>query len=97
MLNAYSLEQAVNFPTNFHCGELKACPVLVATNFTDLCVSSLAPLGKADNVVLKGVFPGPHAMPSKLITLTNVSFGAGREQMSMVSCNQLFQKIGIVY
>ena len=55
MLNAYSLEQAVNFPTNFHCGELKACPVLVATNFADLCVSSLKPLGKADNVELKGV------------------------------------------
>ena len=64
VLNAYSLEQAVNFPTNFHCGQLKACMDLVATNITDLHVSSLAPLRKADRVILKKFSSGPDALPS---------------------------------
>ena len=64
MLNAYSLDQPVNFPTNLHCGQLKACLDLVATNVTDLRVSSLAPLGNVNHVILKGVFQQPDAMPS---------------------------------
>ena len=59
LFHTYSLEQRVNFRTNFHCGQPKACIDLIATNAPDMSVTSLAPLGKSDHVVLKGVFPGP--------------------------------------
>ena len=65
LFHTYSLEQIVHFPTNLHCGQLKACIDLIATNATDLQVSSLAPLGKSDHIVLKGAFPAVTVQPAK--------------------------------
>ena len=53
LFHTYSLEQVVDFPTNLHCGQLKACLDLIVTNLQDITATSLPPIGKSDHDLLQ--------------------------------------------
>ena len=43
LFNTYSLEQIVHFPTNLHLGKVKECFNLIATNISQINLTSSSP------------------------------------------------------
>ena len=73
LFNTYSLDQIVHFPTNLHLGKLKGCIDLIATNISQINLTSSSPLGKSDPVVLIGTISNlvPSMKPSRYIWCWN--------------------------
>ena len=73
LFNTYSLDQIVHFPTNLHLGKLKGCIDLIATNISQINLTSSSPLGKSDHVVLIGTISNlvPSMKPSRYIWCWN--------------------------
>lgn len=59
LTESFGLTQAVHFPTHLHRGRAHSCIDHVFTSFPegDLHVTSAAPLGNSDHVIIKGQFP----------------------------------------
>ena len=68
LFNTYSLDQIVHFP-NQHLGKLEGCIDLIATNISQINLTSLSPLGISDHVVLIGTISNlvPSTKPRRYI------------------------------
>ena len=72
LFQTYSLRQAVDFPTHCYAGQLQACLDLVVTNIRSIEVTSSAPLGRSDHVVLVGHFDKSDSTSTNSATLQRV-------------------------